>query len=401
MPDGTDVETAELGVPTMSTVQEPEVHGRSCRTYYDRTVRIPGFDNPPDRCRGYDPVGFCEHGHVLLGRSSCGTRYCPDHWGDWAAEATESVVARCAAYREAAEGAGKRLSHVVVSPPQDRRYSEASLYGTRSEAYEAAEAAGVRGGVCVTHPYRTTEEADWLYEEATERGDVPEDYGKWRFLREHVDEWDGLAGLVEAAPHYHILAAAEDIDPSEAPEGWVVERVRSFARFHRWDTEAYRDMARTAYYTLTHGAVTQGRATVTYFGELHPSQFDPVAELTAAAHDRITREAETVGGPEREAALEEACPRDGCEAETFELLYLREFLEDQEAVEAVRAKPDGYGRWLRLRGLLAYSEGRTDNPPPVVAGSEARLLEWLEERGRTLTPKPVQASLVTAARGYE
>lgn len=378
----------------MSIPQEPAVQGSSPRTYYESTVRIPGFGNPPNRCRSFDPVGFCEHGHVLLGRSSCGTRYCPDHWGDWAAQATASVVGRCAAYREAADGAGKRLSHVVVSPPQDRRYSEASLYSTRSEAYAIAEAAGVRGGVCVTHPYRTTEQADWLYQETTERGDVPADYGKWRFLREHVDDWEEAGPLIEASPHYHMLGAAEDIDPSDVPDGWVVERVRSFSRFHRWDTEAYRDMARTAYYTLTHGAVTQGRATVTYFGEVHPSRFDPSEELTAAALDRVEREAEAVGGPEREAVIEEGCPRDGCEAEVVDLLYLREFLSDPEAVRNVRGRPGGYTRWLRLRGLLAYTEGRTDNPPPVVRGSDGRLLDWLEERGRTLTPEASQVSLV-------
>jgi hypothetical protein len=247
----------------------------------------------------------------------------------------------------------------------------------------------------VTHPYRTTEEADWLYQEATERGDVPEEYGKWRFLREHVDDWGGLEGLVESSPHYHLLAAAEDIEPDDAPDGWVVERVRSFDRFHRWDTEAYRDMARTAYYTLTHGAVTKNRATVTYFGELHPSRFDPEEELASAALLRVRDEAEAVGGPPREEIVEEGCPREGCEAEVLDVLFLREFLGDEEAVQNVRGRQGGYTRWLRLRGLLAYTEGRTDNPPPAVSGSEGRMLDWLEERGRNLTPEPSQVGLTS------
>lgn len=371
---------------------------RNPRTYYEGTVRIPGFGHAPERCRGFDPVGFCEHGHVLLGRSSCGTRYCPDHWRHWAGNATAAVVARAAAFREAAEGAGKRLSHVVVSPPQNRHYTEERLYATRAEAYEVAKAAGVRGGAVVTHPYRTSEEADWLWNEAIERGDVPEGMGKWRFLREHVDEWAEAAPLVEASPHYHMLAAAEDVRPEDAPDGWVVERVRTFDRFHRWDAEAYRDMARTAYYTLTHGAVQDGRMTVTYFGEMDPSVFDPTEELTAAAWTRIEEEAEAVGGPgDREERVPEECPRDGCEAVVLDVLYLREFLEDTESVNRVRSGIGGHSRWLRLRGLLAWSEGVTDNPPPSARGSERRMLEWLEEVGRSYSPTPSQVSLATVA----
>lgn len=369
------------------------------RTYYEETVRIPGYGIAPDRCRGFDPVGFCEEGHVVLGRSSCGTRYCPDHWRDWAAEATAAMVYRAAAFREAAAGAGKRLSHVVVSPPPDRRYTADRLYATRSEAYDVAEAAGVRGGMCVAHPYRTTEEANWLYQEATERGDVEEGVGKWRFLREHADGWEELVEeYARSSPHYHLLAAGEDIDGSRAPDGWVVERVRSFGRFHKWDTEAYRDMARTAYYVLTHGAVSSNRATVTYFGEMHPSVFDPSEMLTAATHDRIEREAAAVGGPgDSEEAEPSECPHEGCEADVLDVVWLREYLQDEEFRSRVRSRRDGHSRWLRLRGLLAWSEGRTDNPPPSTRSSERRMLEWLADRGRTLTPEPSQVGLITSS----
>lgn len=374
------------------------VEGAPAGAYYTDTARIPGFGTAPERCRGYDPVGFCEEGHTILGRSSCGTRSCPDHWRDWAADATAAAVYRAAAFREAAEGAGKRLSHVVVSPPQDRRYTEERLYAARSAAYEAAEAAGVRGGICVTHPYRTTEAADWLFEEAVERGDVEEGVGKWRFLREHVDGWEELIEeYAEPSPHYHMLAAGADIDGSAAPEGWVVERVRSFDRFHKFDTEAYRDMARTAYYTLTHGAVSKGRATVTYFGEMHPSAFDPSEELTVAALDKIQREAVKVGGPgDREETGPSECPREGCGADVIEMVYLREYLESEEFRRRVKGRIGGQSRWLRLRGLLAWSEGRTDNPPPSARSSEGRMLDWLEERGRSLTPEPSQVSLTVS-----
>lgn len=369
-------------------------------TFYEGVVRVPGFDDAPDRCRPLKPVGFCSEGHPILGRSSCGTRGCPDHWRNWCREAVVSIVARLAAYRHVQEGAGKRLSHVVASPPQERRYSERELYETRSEAYDALEAAGVRGGAVVTHPYRTNERGDMLYETATTAGDLDEDTGRWRFLRELSDGWEELGEYVEAAPHYHALAAAEDVDGEAAPEGWVVKRVRSFDRFHIWDTESYRDMVATAYYVLTHAAVTDDRQTTTYFGAIHPASFDPEEELTAASWDRIQREAEAAvhGGDflEPEGGERAECPHDGCEGGVFPLSSLWERMNDEEFEEwrrRVRRGTGGRRRWEQLKGLQLWLLEGGDSPPPVVRSSRSRLLRWLREQGQLVTPAPQQVGL--------
>lgn len=364
-------------------------------TYYDETVRIPGQGDAPNRCRAMKPVGFCNNAHVVLGRSSCETRYCPDHWRDWIEDAVVSAIARLAAYRQAAEGAGKRLVHVVASPPQDRRYSQRALWETRTEAYDALEAAGVRGGTVVTHPYRTTDEADALYRTAREHGDLAEGVGRWRFLREATDGWDALKGYVEPSPHYHALAPAEDVDGDAAPPGWIVERIRSMDRFYLRDTEAYRDMARAMYYVLTHGGVQQGRAMTTYFGEVHPAAFDPEEELTAAEWDRIKREAEKAVLTEPGAAESEAsggpeeCPHDDCEADVRDLLYLQEALADEAWIASIRDHPDGGRRLAELRGALAYWHDLTDRPPPHARADQERFRTWLRRRGQIRAPTPV------------
>lgn len=375
------------------------VQSETPRTYYDELVRIPGYGDAPDRCRPLDPVGYCSHGHVVLGRSSCGTRYCPDHWRDWCEDAVISMVARLAAYRHVRDGWDKRMVHAVASPPTDRRYSVRELWETRSEAYDALEAAGVRGGAVVTHPYRTTVEADRLYSSS---GGKEEGTGKWRFLRELVDDlpgkrWDELRGFVEPSPHYHVLAAVEDLDGSRAPDGWVVENIRSFDRFEFDDPEGYKDMAATAYYVLTHGAVSDDRATTTYFGEVHPNSFDVQEELTPSVWRRIQREAEEAvkgygdEGDEQECSHGPAeCPLEGCEAAVRSLEGLAKDLVDPEFVSAVRTLRDGRARLARLRGTLAYWEGRTDRPPPSARRSKGRMREWLEERGRVHTPEPSQ-----------
>lgn len=373
------------------------------RTYYDGEVKIPGYGYAPERCQGLTPVGFCEHGHQILGRSSCGTRSCPDHWRDSLETAVINKVAQLAAYRYAQEGADRRLSHVVASPPQDRRYSTRALWETRTEAYDALEDAGVVGGSMVVHPYRTNERGDNLFYAAAEHGDLDDGVGKWRFLREMSEDWADLTRYIEASPHYHTLAAGTDIRGEDAPEGWVVERIRSVGRFHLWDTESYREMVAPAYYMLTHGAVQQGRQGTTYFGEV--ASFNAEEELTATVWTRIQDEAERAvrekpGDPlgEPAAAGPEECPHDGCEAVVVDIVHLREYMEDEEFKSKVLLH-GGRKRLLRLRGMFAWWDGRTDRPPPGVVTSEARFLEWLEKRGEVLTPAARQTSLPSVLAG--
>jgi len=395
---------ADTPVPPGATDHDP-VRLEPPTTYYDGAVKIPGFDAPPDRCRGLTPVGFCEAAHIVLGRSSCGTRYCPDHWRDWAEDAVISMVARMAAYRHVEEGAEKRVSHVVASPPQDRRYSEREMWETRSEAYDALDGAGVRGGPVVTHPYRTNDRADQLYATAQENGEVEEDTGRWAFLRDLVDGWEDLTRYVEAAPHYHVpIAPAKDVSP-EGTGDWVVKRIRTMRAFHLRDTESYRDMVASAYYVLTHGAVAQHRNTTTWFGEVHPSAFDPAEELTANAWHEIQKQAEKAvrEGPEEKGGTgtggPEECPHEDCEAAVLDLMHLPEYLDDEEWMERVRAGAGGRERMARLRGALAWWETRTDRPPPSVMSSEERMRNWLEDRGMAFMPEVRQVSIQTAVMG--
>lgn len=377
--------------------------------YYQESVKIPGYGDTPDRCRPMKPVGFCEHGHVVLGRSSCQTRGCPDHWRDYLEQRVISMVARMAAYREAQDLNDRRMCHVVASPPQDRRYSVRELFESRSDAYDAMEAAGIEGGTVVTHPFRTNESGDELYRTVREHGDIDDDTGKWQVLRESCESHDELTEYVEASPHYHALAAADDIDGSKAPDGWIVENIRSFKAFHYRDTEAYRDMVATAYYVLTHGAVKEDRSTTTYFGSVHPNSFDPEEAVGARKWRKIQREAEeAVKGVSEEAAEEDdhvchhgprECPHDDCTAHVVDVLYLDEYLDDDDFISHVLSFRDGRKRLAQLRGALAYWQKRTDRPPPGAVTSEARYKEWLEARGETFQPAPSQVSLSAAIMG--
>lgn len=368
----------------MSAADHPKLRDSTPTTFYEEVVRIPGMREPPNRCRDLQPVGFCEHGHVLLGRSSCGCRYCRDHWRDWDENAVKPILRRLAAYRQAAEGWGRRLVHVVASPPQDRRYSVREFWSTRSDSYEVFEAAGVRGGVCAAHPYRTADAGDELYRTAIQQGDIDADYGRWRFLREISEGWDDLTHYIEAAPHYHALAPAEDVRGDRAPSGWVVDNMGSLSRFEIDDPECYEEMAARAYYILSHAADQRGRQCTTYFGELHPSTFDPEEELTdeeLATIDEMI--AATVGVDDGDGSGHgpEECPTEGCEAPVLDLMYLDEYLDDEEWVAQVRDRVDGGDRLATLRGTNLYIRGLTDRPPPSAQTDSEALKRWLKDRG--------------------
>jgi hypothetical protein len=167
-------------------------------------------------------------------------------------------------------------------------------------------------------------------------------------------------------------------------------------------------MVATAYYTLTHAADQEGRQTTTYYGDLAPASFSPEEELTAVVWDRIQMEAEKAVKeyePEIEeegeaiSAGPEECPRDGCEAAVHDVFYLREYLDDDDWVAAVRSHRDGRERLRRLRGVLYWWDEGSDRPPPGVVGRESALRDWLVEKGDLLTPEARQVGLQTAIMG--
>jgi hypothetical protein len=362
-------------------------------TFYEDVVKIPGFGGKPQRCQDYHAVGFCkEEGHVLLGQRSCSHRGCPDHWRDWLEQSVINGVARLAAWRHVQEGAGKRLLHVVFSPDQDRKWSARDVFQVRSDSYDVADAVGVDGGRMWTHPYRTNDRGDVLFEAATESGEWDEENGKWKLIRDATEpgEWEEVQEYVEAAPHYHGLVACEDFDGEAAPEGWVAKNIRSLPRFHWRDVESYRPMAQVAWYIGSHSAVAElmetnedgeevfrTKASTTWFGDLHPASFDPEEELGRAKWEKIKEMAERAVRTEPGGSPKEMeCPREECESEVVRIDRLREYVEDGEWWESLEPK-----QRVRMRGLQLWLVEGIDRPPPGRRGTKESLMTWLERVG--------------------
>lgn len=373
------VGTEPIGGPNDHDLDGPS----PSRTYYEGIVRIPGYGEQPERCQYLKPIGFCrEAGHVHLAAANpCQTRYCPDHWGGWRRKALEGMIFRLAAFRQAQSGKyGKRLLHVVASPDQDLYWEPPTFWKKRTESYDAVESVGGRGGVAVAHPYRSSDEGDELFNTVVEHGDWSRERGKWTFFRDSSDTWDDLQPLLEAAPHYHHLAAVEDFDPDAVPTGWVVKNVRSLPPFHIDELESYESMVEVAAYLLSHAADQRGRQTSTYWGDLHPSRFDPEEALSDEEYGTIEAmvgRALSVTREEGEAELGELeCSHDDCEGTIVPLGELEDYLQDDEWLGSI-----DWEQRLRLRGVYQWVV-MGDRPPPHHTVEERAILDWLEQRGR-------------------
>lgn len=262
------------------------------------------------------------------------------------------------------------------------------------------EEAGIRGGALIPHPYRTTEEADRLYGEARAAGEVEEGTGKWEYLRELSDGWDDMSRYIEESPHYHALVPERYVDGEAAPDGWIVKNLNSGEGepFDLNERRHYEEMIAPVFYTLTHAGVQKGRASVTYFGGVHPAAFSPEDALEPAVWETIQSKVARLLGVEESDGVhllepsEDSCPRDDCEAPTVPIGRLREWLDDDDWVHRIRMKKDGRKRLAQLRGASMMLHGFIDRPPP---GRE-RLLRRLREKGDPLRDTPSQTGLQDA-----
>jgi hypothetical protein len=423
--------------PEQREIKDWEPSGSVQGEYISDIIRMPGFWEADDSCEHLKPVAFCESGHIQLrGAEPCNTRKCPFHWGNWRKEAAKSVIARLAAYRYAQGGPfdpGRRLLHLVDSPPQDQRWTLERFWQNRSN-YEPVQQMGARGAVTIPHTYGTSELGDEIFEAAVSQGYWEPEDGKWKLLRESSEDWEQMKELVEVRPHNHHLAAAEEFDSEKAEDGRVSKNIRSLAPFYidgeevpaeaRVDENGrihpeeevvrrgYEDMARLVMYLLSHSAVQLGegdltaRQTVTYWGEVHPNSFDPEEELMAEEWNTIQKNAAAAVGAEWEPEQKEedltgvpdSCSVDGCEEPVHGLHELDDFLARPEWIEDLDYEQacevyglhifldDGLSPGGQMNHLPRPPPGgfeRNANAPKDVLTDGAAFREWLRRLGRS------------------
>lgn len=350
---------------------------------------LPGMGEAGSRCGQVSAAGFCDaNGHIDYQRHMCGRRGCPECWStQWAAPRTENVVARLAAGRLAHEdGIGRRLIHGMLSLEREINTIE-GFYQARRDAVDVAREHGIRGGVTVAHGYRVLDETSERFRE--EDPDLP----LWWWVRENGQPW---REQVYWSPHFHIIGLCRDLEAGDGEDGWVIQNLstgkgvepnpgvdRRFSPIEGLrDRDAYSDMVGAVRYLLSHATypASEDRQSVTWFGELHATNFCPDPEaaeeretepalgpLSAGAWRTIQRVSEEVvgAGVEDEDDEEggagddrEECGVEGCSGKMHDIWSARMFLDSaaaqRELTEAQRE---------RVRVAYEWSSGVVVPPP--------------------------------------
>lgn len=323
---------------------------------------LPGMGTSAPGCGEVSAQSFCdEHGHIQYRAHLCGRRECPECWStQWAGPRTVSVVSRLAAARYAEpDGLDRRAVHAVVSPPEgDVPNSIEAFYSGRTKANEIAKEHGIRGGVVVAHGYRILPEVKEEYNSGDR--ELP----MWRWVRANDRHWQDQ---VYWSPHYHIVGLARDVEPGDTDkdDGWVFKNIRSLGRYEGLrDREAMEEMVGTIRYLLSHATYPsdENRQSVTWFGDLHGTNFSPEEELSSGSWSVIQRIAEEVTGhrlDDEEGTDEEAeeCPEEGCGGTVHDIWGARDFLDSAAAGELEREERE------RVRAVYEWTLGDRHPPP--------------------------------------
>jgi hypothetical protein len=277
-------------------------------------------------------------------------------------------VRRLTAYRfSQPPGVERRVVHAVASPPPGEVRTLTDVGRYRRKAQERLKQRGLRGGVMVFHGFRAKAETKEAYEAARQANEevrkaMKAEGGLWQFIRESAPAW---RSLVYWSPHYHVVGAALEFEADDSEDDWVIRRLSSADSLRSLrDNSAYTSVAKMSRYILSHATFEpDGVRAVTWFGELHSTQFDPEAELSAGALSVIERKAaEEVGRPVEDGVGSESdderrCEEDGCDGELRAIWDAGLFLMDMDWCDSV-------GREAEHRLAVAFEWAVGERQPP-------------------------------------
>jgi hypothetical protein len=330
--------------------------------FADSSMTLPGMGERGANCGEWYPAEFCEScGAVHAGVSRCHQRGCPDCWTTWTGKRAESIVRRLTAYRfTKPPGVERRVVHAVASPPPGEVRTLTDVARYRRKAQGRLKERGVRGGVMVFHGFRVKQEVKETYWELRDADAVSG--GLWQFVRENGRDWRTQTYW---SPHYHVIGSVVEFGADDVEDDWVIRRLSSADSLESLaDTSAYTSVAKMSRYILSHATFeSDGVRAVSWFGELHSTQFDPEAELSTGALATIERKAaEAVGEqPVKDVSPESddtpTCEEEDCEGELRPIWDAGLFLMDMDWVDSV-------GREAEHRLAVAFEWAVGERQPP-------------------------------------
>jgi hypothetical protein len=220
--------------------------------------------------------------------------------------------------------------------------------------------AGVRGGVCVFHGFRVRDEVKEEFRDVRALRDDVE--GVWKWVRENDRDWRSQTYW---SPHFHYIGLCEDFD-AEGFDEWVLRRLSSAKAFSCVSqVSAYKSLSSMVSYILSHATFETEESVkcVTWYGEVHPSQFQAEEELSAGAIDVIARLSEQVAGGRESRGeggedIRGECRREVCSGNCRPIFDAFDWLSDPEWSENIDTE-----RYRYLVVAFEWSIGEIDPPP--------------------------------------
>jgi hypothetical protein len=365
-------ESEESGEEIVDEIEEADGLGSwpeeiDISVYADSSMTIPGMSERGKNCGEWYPAEFCEMcGTVHSGVSYCQQRGCPACWDTWTGNRAESIVRRLTAFRwTQPPSVERRAVHAVASPPTGEVTSLADVKRYRRKAQSRLREAGLRGGVMVFHGFRVKGVVKETFEELKDAEAV--EGGIWQYVRENGRDW---RSQVYWSPHFHVIGVAPEFEPEEGDD-WVVKRLSTADALESLrDDGPYHSVGKMSRYILSHATFEpEGMRAVSWFGELHATQFDPEEELSAGALSVIERKAaESVGNEEyeEESAEPKTCNEPDCKGERRPIWDANLYIGNEEWVEEVGREAE---RILSVAFDWALGERR---PPPGLQKPRSR-----------------------------
>lgn len=329
----------------------------------DSSLTVPGKSEPPTECGEWSFREFCNGcGETHAGPHRCQQRKCPDCSVTWRANDAASILARLSAARREADGAESRVVHCTASPPEGSITTLVDYWSGFSDAYDLAEAKGIRGGVAFAHGWRVKDRVKQVFRELSD-AEVITEWALWEWVKANDKDW---RAQVYWSPHYHIIGLSPDVgaDHPEQQDGWVFRRLSSDSWFEFTDPDSYEPVFRMAMYILSHVGfeADSQKQVVRWFGSLSYNKFAGVDALEDWERSVVRRNVEEVTGrdlggdgvgpePDRE------CPEPMCDGTLEPIWNAGRYLQDADWCSQIGRDQEG-------RLLLAYDWACGEVVPP-------------------------------------
>lgn len=331
--------------------------------YADSALTVPGKSEPPTECGEWGFREFCDTcGEPRAGPHRCQQRKCPDCSSTWRGNDAASITARLSAARREADGAESRVVHCTASPPEGSITTLVDYWSGFSDAYDLAEAKGIRGGVAFAHGWRVKDRVKRVFRRLSD-ADVITEGALWEFVRENDKDW---RVQVYWSPHYHIIGLSPDVgaDHPDEQDGWVFRRLSSDAWFNFTEPDSYEAVFRMAMYVLSHVGfeADSQKQVVRWFGSLAYNKFAGLDALEDWERSVVRRNVEEVtgrdiGGDSVAVAPERDCPEDDCDGVLDSIWNAGRYLQDRDWCEQI-------GRDQERRLALAFDWACGEVVPP-------------------------------------